>query len=81
MIPAFTRSPNTRQRQGDGLTERQKQVVIGIAEGKKYNVIAEELGISRKSVEQHRLKAGRKIGANGLVMIARWAIREGLVSA
>ena len=45
------------------LTMREKQVVQQIADGRRFKQIAEELGISERTVEKHSEQARRKLKA------------------
>jgi two-component system response regulator TtrR len=54
------------------LTEREREVMQRVIEGKLNKVIADELGISMKTVEFHRAKVMEKMGADsvaGLVQL------------
>jgi len=54
------------------LTEREREVMLRVIEGKLNKVIADELGISVKTVEFHRAKVMEKMGADsvaGLVQL------------
>lgn len=54
------------------LTEREREVMQRVVEGKLNKVIADELGISVKTVEFHRAKVMEKMGADsvaGLVQL------------
>jgi DNA-binding NarL/FixJ family response regulator len=63
----------------DPLTDREKQVVKLIAEAYTNEQIAEELVISRKTVERHRANIMDKLGMRDRVELTRYAIRRGLV--
>lgn len=45
----------------DGLTEREQEVLVHLAEGASNEVIAETLGISQKTVSRHRENIMRKL--------------------
>lgn len=61
------------------LTARELQVVKLIAEAYTNDQIAEELTISRKTVERHRSNVLEKLGMHDRVELTRYAIRRGLV--
>ena len=61
------------------LTPRELQVVKLIAEAYTNDQIAEELTISRKTVERHRSNVLEKLGMHDRVELTRYAIRRGLV--
>ena len=62
------------------LTARELQVVKLIAEAYTNDQIAEELTISRKTVERHRSNLLEKLGMHDRVELTRYAIRRGLVA-
>lgn len=53
------------------LTPREKQVLEGIIAGRQNKVIAENLGISMKTVEQHRARIMEKMHAASLAELVR----------
>lgn len=63
----------------DPLTPRELQVVKLIAEGHTSDEIADELCISRKTVDHHRAKILDKLGVRNGAELTRYAIRRGLV--
>ncbi len=64
-----------------GLTNRQRQILQLIAEGKQNKEIAEILDVSVKTVEFHRSSLMTKLGAHTVAELTRFAIQEGLVGA
>lgn len=63
------------------LTDRQWDVLLNIAEGRRVSEVADALSISPKAVESHKYRIMRAIGATDRVDLCRWAIREGLIEA
>jgi len=53
------------------LTEREREVMQRVIEGKHNKVIACELGISVKTVEFHRAKVMEKMGAGSVAMLVQ----------
>jgi DNA-binding CsgD family transcriptional regulator len=45
------------------LTERQLEVLLWIAEGKKFNVVAKILGMRPETVRKHLMNAGLRLDA------------------
>ena len=70
------RGEDTRE---DPLTPRELEVVKLIAEAHTNEQIAEQLVISRKTVERHRANILEKLGMRDRVELTRYAIRRGLV--
>jgi DNA-binding NarL/FixJ family response regulator len=60
------------------LTERERQVLQAIAEGRGTKQIAKELGISPKTVFAHREHIMDKLGLHSEAQLTRYAIRSGL---
>lgn len=56
------------------LSKREREVVDSVRRGSTNRMIAEELGISCRTVEIHRAKAFRKIGAHSTADAVRMAI-------
>ncbi|OUM96190.1 MAG: DNA-binding response regulator [Thermobacillus sp. ZCTH02-B1] len=78
---ALTRGLRQRaaQEAGDGLTEREKEVLLLIAEGRSNKEIAEELHISIKTVKTHVSNLLMKCGLEDRTQLAVYAHRNGLV--
>jgi DNA-binding NarL/FixJ family response regulator len=63
----------------DPLSPRELEVVKLIAEGLTSEEIAEQLVISKKTVDRHRANMLEKLGMRNRVELTRYAIRRGLV--
>lgn len=62
------------------LTQREREVLQLIAEGKTTNQIASSLYISGKTVAAHRNHITDKLNLNSTAELTKYAIREGLTS-
>jgi two-component system response regulator NreC len=62
-----------------GLTDRERQVLRMIAEGRSNREIAETLVLSVKTVERHRANIMEKLGLHSRTALVKYAIRKGLV--
>jgi DNA-binding CsgD family transcriptional regulator len=60
------------------LTQRERQVLQLIAEGKKTTEAAALLGISVKTAESHRNRIMKKLGIRATAGLVRYAIHQGL---
>jgi DNA-binding NarL/FixJ family response regulator len=69
--PAVESSPD--------LTRRELYVLLGIAAGRSNREMAQELGLSIKTIDSHRAAVLRRIGARNNADATRFAIRSGLV--
>ena len=65
----------------DGLTDREKEVLQYLAEGKANEEIAEALVISPKTVARHRENLMRKLNLHSRAELVRYAIRKGIIQA
>jgi DNA-binding NarL/FixJ family response regulator len=63
----------------EALTPRQRQVLVMIGKGRTSEEIAEELGLSVRSVEFHRTRIKHALGVNSTAALIRYAIAEGLI--
>jgi two-component system response regulator NreC len=63
------------------LTQREREVLQLLSEGKTTKQIALHLHISPKTVEAHRLRVMNKLGIDNIAQLTKYAIREGLTSA
>jgi DNA-binding NarL/FixJ family response regulator len=65
----------TRQK----LTSREEEVLQLVAEGAPNKQIAEELGISPKTVDKHRQQLMAKLGIHDTAGLTRYAIASGMI--
>ena len=63
----------------DELTEREREVLTQIAQGRSNQEIAEELVISVKTVNRHRENIMAKLKLHSRVELVRYAIEKGLI--
>jgi two-component system CheB/CheR fusion protein len=61
----------------EGLTGRQRQIMALVLAGQPSKNIAADLGISRRTVENHRAAIMRKSGSKSLPALARLALAAG----
>ena len=62
------------------LSNREKEVLTLLAEGKSSKEIAELLFISPRTVEHHRSRINKKLNIQNIVELVKYAIREGYTS-
>ncbi len=85
MAKILVRDFLTQGRPGDeenglnGLTGREREVLLHLAEGKTNEDIARELTISPKTVARHRENIMRKLNLHSRVELVRYAIRKGII--
>lgn len=63
----------------NNLTDREKEVLQWVAKGYSNPQTAEELGISRRTVESHRKNINRKLETSNLAELVRFALAFELV--
>jgi len=75
MVNRTEDTPNRKQ-----LSPREREVLVGIAEGLGNKEIASRLGVSVRTVETHRERIMRKLDIHCIAGLTRFAINEGLIS-
>lgn len=63
----------------DSLTDREKQVLKLVAEGRSNKEVAEVLGISVKTAMSHREHVMEKLGVHNRTELVRFAIKKGVI--
>ncbi|HUC82067.1 MAG TPA: response regulator transcription factor, partial [Flavisolibacter sp.] len=61
------------------LTKREKEILKLVAEGMSNQEIADQLFISLRTVETHRLNLSQKLGAKNTASLVKEAIKRGLI--
>ena len=82
MIDALVEGYRVKQTRGagpDSLTERQRQVIGLIAQGKTSVQVGEELGLSPRTVDRHIENIMKKLGMRSRLELVRFAVESGLV--
>jgi DNA-binding NarL/FixJ family response regulator len=62
------------------LSQREREIVQLLAEGKSNKQVAAILGISIKTVETHRATIMHKLDANSIVELVHYAVRNNIIS-
>ncbi len=65
----------------DGLTEREQEVLVHLADGASNREIAETLSISPKTVARHRENIMRKLNLHSRAELVKYAIKKGIIKA
>ena len=65
----------------DMLTSREREVVQMLAEGFSAKGIADELGLSEKTIEMHRRRILKKLGLSSVAELGAYAVRECLTES
>ncbi len=63
----------------DQLTGREREVLLGVANGRTNREIAEEFGISPRTVETHRERVMAKLRIRTVAGLTRFAVENGLL--
>jgi DNA-binding NarL/FixJ family response regulator len=72
---------NTAEMPAEPLSDRERQVLQLVAEGKTSKEVATVLGISVKTAESHRNHIMEKLDIHEVAGLVRYAIRRGLIQA
>jgi len=70
---------NTERPVHEVLSDREYQVLCMIASGKTVTQIAQELGLSVKTISTYRVRILEKLNMKNNAEITRYGIKEGLV--
>jgi DNA-binding NarL/FixJ family response regulator len=68
-----------RQENVPALTVRESEIVQLLAEGKSNKEVAQVLGISSRTVENHRAQIMQRLGLQSFSDLVRYAIRHGII--
>ncbi len=63
------------------LTDRERQILSLVASGNSNKEIAERLGVSPKTVDNHRTNLMRKLDVHSVAELLNYALREGYLDA
>lgn len=63
----------------DVFTEREKEIISLLCDGKPTKDIAEKLHISTRTVESHKSNILNKLGFTNIIELVKYAIKEGIV--
>jgi two-component system response regulator NreC len=69
------------QKEIDGLTDREREVLAHLADGASNAEIGETLSISPKTVARHRENIMRKLNLRSRTELVKYAIRKGIIQA
>ncbi|BAL24405.1 response regulator transcription factor [Azoarcus sp. KH32C] len=76
---ALTAALATPQAEDNALTEREREVLILVAQGDSNKRIAQKLDVSVRTVETHRLNLRRKLGIETAAGLAAYALKRGWI--
>jgi DNA-binding NarL/FixJ family response regulator len=81
LVEHYIRHPATREENPAlALSEREREVLQCLAEGRSIKEIADLLHLGVKTVETHRQRIMKKLGLRSLPELTKYAIREGLTA-
>jgi len=63
------------------LSEREKEVLRLVAYGYTAQEIADQLGLSVKTIETYRARGMEKLGLSSRAALVRFALSKGIISA
>jgi DNA-binding NarL/FixJ family response regulator len=76
----LTRSQEAALDSYEMLTSRQRDVLLLLAQGMSYADISARLGISTRTVENHRARLLERLELESNTDLVRYAIQKGLIS-
>lgn len=79
VIENLPQPPKQPSRASSDLTDRQRQILQLVGEGRQNKEIAGILHVSVKTVEFHRSRLMAKLGAHSIAELTRFAMQEGLI--
>jgi DNA-binding NarL/FixJ family response regulator len=74
-----TRAPGAASIHSDGLTDREVEILVGVARGSTTRQLAAQLFVSESTVKSHLRAIYRKIGVRDRSQAVAYAIRKGFV--
>jgi DNA-binding NarL/FixJ family response regulator len=77
--PAVATFGASASRLKDPLTQREREVLQLLSEGRGNKEIGSELGISPKTAETHRARLMAKLGLHSLASLVRYAVRHRII--
>jgi two-component system response regulator NreC len=78
-VGAMLARETTDQRDDDGLTERELEILHMLALGHTNAEIADQLFLSRRTIETHRANVQRKLSLSTRAELTRYALEHGLL--
>jgi DNA-binding NarL/FixJ family response regulator len=75
-----TKERATRRDESTRLTERQREIVQLLAEGKSAKEIAAVLNISSRTVEFHKYRIMKDLGLKSAAELVHYAVRHGIIT-
>lgn len=80
LMESITRHMQTRTAdEGDALSTREREILVAICRGLSNQEIADELFISKRTVDKHRANILEKTGCKNTAALVVYAIRAGVV--
>ncbi len=73
-------TPSKKDSTRSALTDREKEVLQLVAEGKSSKQIAADLHVTTKTIEWHRKGIMDKLGIRSIAELTKYAVREGLTT-
>ena len=81
VLEGFLAKTASAQESADTLSDRERQIVQLLAEGKSNKEVAALLGISVKTAETHRNRIMRKLKLDSICDLVHYAVRNEIVEA
>ena len=76
--PGLETAAPVEQSAAGPLSQREREILILVAEGLSGPMIADRLGLKSKTIENHRARIMEKLGIHTTAGLVRYALRTGL---
>jgi len=80
LMQLYKEEPDTQKSPYTQLTERQREILRLLAEGRSVKEIAQDLQISPRTVEFHKYAMMEKLHITSVSELVRFAIKQGIIS-
>ncbi|HTN70950.1 MAG TPA: response regulator transcription factor [Methylomirabilota bacterium] len=77
---SVSNSASTRRVRPDTISNREREVLQLLVEGRSAKEIAAALYVSVKTIETHRTQIMKKLNLNSIAALTKYAVREGVTS-
>ena len=80
LLSSLTGRMRTRENSGEEpLSQREREILVAVCRGLSNQEIADELFISKRTVDKHRANILEKTGCKNTAALVVYAIRNGIV--
>ena len=81
VVNAYLSRPDELRTRYDLLSDREREILVMLAEGLSLKEVAQRLNLSVKTVDAHKVNLMRKLELHDRAELIRYAIRKKLIEA